>query len=87
MSDLVEGINDSYGPILVEELMNRLRETIAEFDEEISSAFKQLKSKEDDRQKMYNMIKEGNIAKDDKDIESSNLSDWEIKINEIESQK
>ena len=87
MSDLLEGVNDSYGPILVEELMNRLRETISEFNEEISSAFKQLKLKEDDRQKMYDMIKEGNIPIDDKDVSSSNLSDWEIKINEIESQK
>ena len=39
---------------------------------------------------MYDMIKEGSIIenKNDKDVEaSSNLSDWEIKINEIESQK
>ena len=90
MSDLVEGVNESYGPVLVEELITRLRKTIKEFNDEMTSAFNQLKSKEDERQKMYDMIKDGTIAKDknDKAVEdSSDLSDWEIKINEIESQK
>ena len=90
MSDLIEGVNESYGPVLVEELITRLRKTIEEFNNEITSAFDQLKSREDERQKMYDMIKEGSIIenKNDEDVEnSSNLSDWEIKINEIESQK
>ena len=90
MSDLIEGVNESYGPVLVEELITRLRKTIEEFNNEITSAFDQLKSREDERQKMYDMIKEGSMIenKNDKDVEdSSNLSDWEIKINEIESQK
>jgi len=90
MSDLIEGVNESYGPVLVEELITRLRKTIEEFNNEITSAFDQLKSREDERQKMYDMIKEGSIIenKNDKGVEdSSNLSDWEIKINEIESQK
>ena len=90
MSDLIEGVNESYGPVLVEELIMRLRKTIEEFNNEITSAFDQLKSREDERQKMYDMIKEGSIIenKNDKGVEdSSNLSDWEIKINEIESQK
>ena len=44
MSDLVEGVNDSYGPVLLEELISRLRATIEEFNNEISSAFNELKS-------------------------------------------
>tara|TARA_B100001750_G_C15369509_1_gene526528 strand:- start:455 stop:781 length:327 start_codon:yes stop_codon:yes gene_type:complete len=90
MSDLVEGVNESYGPVLLEELIDRLRKTIEEFNNEITSAFDDLKSRENERQKMYDMIKEGTIVKDqnDKDVDSSSdLSDWEIKINEIESQK
>jgi len=90
MSDLIEGVNESYGPVLVEELITRLRKTIEEFNNEITSAFNELKSREDERQKMYDMIKEGSITKDENDKStdnSSDLSDWEIKINEIESQK
>ena len=33
MSKLIEGVNDSYGPLLVEELMGRLRKTIDEFND------------------------------------------------------
>ena len=90
MSDLVEGVNESYGPVLLEELINRLRKTIEEFNNEMTSAFNALKSREDERQKMYSMIKEGAIMKNEDDKtskDSSDLSDWEIKINEIESQK
>ena len=84
MSSLLEGINNSYGPVLVEELMKRLRFTIDEFNEEITSAFKDLKVKEDNRQKMYHMIKEGNIATENSDNVSS---DWEDKIKAIETEK
>ena len=90
MSDLIEGVNESYGPVLVEELIARLRKTIEEFNNQITSAFDQLKLREDERQKMYDMIKEGDLGKDQKNQpkeNSSDLSDWEIKINEIESQK
>lgn len=90
MSDLIEGVNESYGPVLVEELITRLRKTIEEFNNEITSAFNELKSREDERQKMYDMIKEGSISEDGNDKtpeNTSDLSDWEIKINEIESQK
>ena len=90
MSDLVEGVNESYGPVLVEELISRLRKTIEDFNNEITSAFDQLKTRENERQKMYDMIKEGNTletqSSDDKG-NPSDLSDWEVKINEIESQK
>ena len=87
MSKLIEGINDSYGPILVDELMNRLRKTIDEFNEEIIVAFDELKSKETNRQKMYQMIKEGNIPSNSDGQSDSKLTEWEEKIKEVESQK
>ena len=89
MSSLVDGINDTYSPILVEELMNRLRQTIEEFNNELTYAFDELKVKETNRQKMYTMINEGNIPEDNtanRDDKKS-LSKWELKIKEIESQK
>ena len=39
---------------------------------------------------MYDMIKEGNasaVQSEDEKENPSDLSDWEVKINEIESQK
>ena len=87
LSNILESINETYGPILVQELMARLRFTIDEFNEEMVAAFSELKDKEISRQKMYEMIKEGTIPVDDKSDNSSDVSDWENKINEIESPK
>ena len=84
MADLLKGINDSYGPLLVEELTSRIRQTINEFNSEIVAAFDELKNKESNRQKMYSMIKEGNIPLSEQENDEGNL-DWEKKIEEVES--
>tara|TARA_B100002051_G_scaffold34435_1_gene27643 strand:- start:818 stop:1120 length:303 start_codon:yes stop_codon:yes gene_type:complete len=83
-SDLLTGINESYGPILMEELIRRIKFTIEEFNEEMSSVFVQLKDKEDKRQKMYMMIKDGNIPSQ-KESDQDISKDWEKEIDEIES--
>lgn len=83
-SDLLTGINESYGPILMEELIRRIKFTIEEFNEEMSSVFVQLKDKEDKRQKMYMMIKDGNIPSQKENKEDIS-KDWEKEIDEIES--
>ena len=84
MSDLLNGINDSYGPLLFEELTSRIRKTIDEFNSEIIAAFDELKNKETDRQKVYDMIKEGNMPADESEVDE-NDSDWAEKIEEVES--
>ena len=83
-SDLLTGINESYGPILMEELIRRIKFTIEEFNEEMSSVFVELKDKEDKRQKMYMMIKDGNIPSQ-KESNEDISKDWEKEIDEIES--
>ena len=84
MSDLLNGINDSYGPLLFEELTSRIRKTIDEFNSEIIAAFDELKNKETDRQKVYDMIKEGNMPTDESEVDEKD-SDWAEKIEEVES--
>ena len=84
MSDLLNGINDSYGPLLFEELTSRIRKTIDEFNSEIIAAFDELKNKETDRQKVYDMINEGNLPLDESEIDGKD-SDWAEKIEEVES--
>jgi len=84
MSDLLKGINDSYGPLLFEELTSRIRKTIDEFNSEIIAAFDELKNKETNRQKVYDMIKEGNLPSDESEVDEKD-SDWAEKIEEVES--
>ena len=89
LNDLLEKLNETYGPILFEELKNRIMFTIDEFNKEMTDVFSQLKVKENERQKMYNMIKSGNITSaDDSGNKNEELSSsWEKKIEEIESNK
>ena len=46
LDDLLLGINDSYGPILLDELEKRLEKTISDFNGEIEEAFSLLKKKQ-----------------------------------------
>ena len=88
--NLIEGINNAYGPILLDELMKRLRFSINEFNDEIQLAFKDLSSRENNRQKMYNLIKSGDFPGNLNDEDNTNdnkSNDWIDKIDEIESKK
>ena len=83
LKDVLDGINETYSPILIEELINRIKFTITEFNDEMSSVFEELKEKEKKRQKMYMMIKSGNIPTKNTDKDSVS-NEWEKEIDEIE---
>ena len=81
LSDLLSGINDTYGPILLDELLKRIEYTINEFNSEIVNAFSQLKEKDKQRKEFFSDIN----ANDDK--ESDSKTEWEKKLESIESKK
>ena len=76
MSDMLNTINDSYGPIILEELMKRIEYTISEFNEEMESAFELLKQREERRIKAYEKYSEEN------QYDSESQNEWEKKIEE-----
>ena len=53
LDELLAGINESYGPILLKELQKRLEFTINEFNEEINQAFGSLKKRDENRRAKY----------------------------------
>ena len=57
MDDLLEGINDSYGTLLMEELLARLELTVKDFNDEMKVLCDQLVSKEKERQQLMEMLK------------------------------
>ena len=80
LDDLLLNINESYGPILLEELQKRLECTISEFNEEMNEAFGMLKKRNDERKSLYNDYPEQsneNIL--------TNESEWEKKLKEIDN--
>ena len=78
LDNLLEGINDSYGKMLLEELIGRLETTIKDFNDEIVELCSQLSEKEKERQHVIDMMKN----EDDSSGETS--TDWEKKLEEIE---
>ena len=57
LDDLLEGINDSYGTLLMEELLCRLELTVKDFNDEMKVLCDQLVTKEKERQQLLEMLK------------------------------
>ncbi len=93
LDDLLDGINDSYGKILLDELIIRLELTVKDFNEEMKVLVDQLVKKEKERQQILEMMKSSEsvdlseTAADDAaqvDVDVSDLSEWEQKLAKIE---
>ena len=57
LDDLLEGINDSYGTLLMEELLARLELTVKDFNDEMKILCDELVTKEKERQQLMEMLK------------------------------
>ena len=84
LDDLLTGVNESYGPILLEELQKRLEYTIDEFNEEINEAFSMLKKRDNDRKSFF---KETLEEMGSKSLGSEDKTLWEKKIEDIDNKK
>ena len=80
LDNLLEGINDSYGKMLLEELIGRLETTIKDFNDEIVELCSKLSEKEKERQHVIDMMKNEDTNSDNAEA----ATDWEKKLEEIE---
>ncbi len=76
LDDLLIGINDSYGPSLLNELEGRLEKTINQFNDEIDDAFSLLKKKTEDKEAFYASL--------ENDSDKTSKTEWEKKLEEVE---
>ena len=96
LDDLLDGINESYGTLLMEELISRLELTIKDFNEEMKVLCKQLVKKEKERQQLLGMLKSGEampgVEQLDADVDASgfeedheeDIPEWEKKLAKLE---
>ena len=85
LDDLLEGISDTYGTSLMEELINRLELTIKDFNEEMSALCDELVKKEKERQQILDLIKSGDSAVSPvSDIPKESDESEVIKMSELE---
>ena len=93
LDDLLDGINASYGQSLLDELMIRLEATIDDFNKEVDDLMDSLKKSSDEKEKLLQQIKSGEIE-DPKDDNSQSaeskssedkqeLSEWEKRLEGI----
>ena len=77
LTDLMSAINDTYGPVLLQELLKRIERTINDFNEEITDAFDRLKSIDKKRQEAFSKIEfnDENLIEDSK-------TEWEKKLDD-----
>ena len=57
LDDLLEGINESYGTVLMKELLSRLELTVKDFNDEMKNICDKLVKKEKERQQLLEMLK------------------------------
>tara|TARA_Y100000590_G_scaffold424371_1_gene531201 strand:- start:365 stop:643 length:279 start_codon:yes stop_codon:yes gene_type:complete len=90
LDNLLEEVNDSYGDMLLKELVSRLERTIKEFNEEMNSICGILAKKEKERQDVLAMLRsdvkaDKSLKKEKKDTSKEvELNEWEKKLKEIE---
>tara|TARA_B100000700_G_C14734615_1_gene710048 strand:+ start:450 stop:758 length:309 start_codon:yes stop_codon:yes gene_type:complete len=82
VTELVNKVGDQYGEVLLEELFRRLDNTVNDFEDEIKELFASLKKDEDKKQSVIDLMKKGKKVISDK--KGQLISDWEIKLAEIE---
>jgi len=59
LDDLMDGINDSYGTVLMDELISQLERTVSKFNEEVQILMGQLKNNSERREGLLEKIKSG----------------------------
>ena len=85
LESLLQGIHERYGNALTDELIARLENTIADFNEEIDSLMSELKENATLKEKLMEDIKSGKNEKNDEPKEDSaeevkEVSEWEKRL-------
>ena len=93
LDDLLDGINASYGQSLLDELMIRLEATIDDFNKEVDDLMDSLKKSSDEKEKLLQQIKSGDIKdevseekstdSEEPNDEKAELSVWEKRLEGI----
>ena len=94
LDDLLDGINASYGQSLLDELMIRLEATIDDFNKEVDDLMDSLKKSSDEKEKLLQQIKSGEMEKtvdpsssedtnEESTTEKTELSEWEKRLEGI----
>ena len=89
LNDLMDGISDSYGTVLMDELISRLERTVSEFNDEVGSLMGKLKENSKRRDELLENIKSGGVDEAEKlpaeePEPEKEMSAWEKRLEALE---
>ncbi|NQV37016.1 MAG: hypothetical protein HQ509_03310 [Candidatus Marinimicrobia bacterium] len=89
MDDLLDGMNDSYGRELLDELISRLETTISDFNDEVKELTDHLKDNSDKKEKLLHNIltheTKGSVSvEENEDVpKAREASEWEKRLESL----
>lgn len=87
LDDLLQGINESYGTVLMDELISRLEQTVSEFNDEVKDLMEQLRASSEKKEQLLEKIKSEELAEPESVTEEKperELSEWEKKLEALD---
>ena len=84
LSDLINGVDSTYGDMIFDELLKRIDSTIKDFNEEMESVFDELKVNEKKRQSMLVKLSKKK-APEEIEEEDRKKKEWEQKLLDLYS--
>ena len=75
LDNLLSGINNTYGQVLLDELVTRLQRTLDDFNEEVQEIVGDLKESSDRRNQIIHDLMEGKEATQSEDVPASESGD------------
>ena len=87
LDDLLDGINESYGSVLMQELINRLELTIMDFNNEMKVLCEELAKKQEERLYLLEMLQSKNSVSKKSTLTDATNSDDELIISSENSEK
>lgn len=79
LSDLINGVDSTYGNLIFDELLKRIDKTIKDFNSEMEIVFDELKVNEKKRQSMLTKLKKQK-SPDEESQEDKEKKEWEQKL-------
>ncbi len=79
LSDLINGVDSTYGTLIFDELLKRIDKTIKDFNSEMESIFDELKVNEKKRQTMLRKLKSNRTLEEQQEAEKQK-KEWEEKL-------
>ena len=82
LSDLIEGVDSTYGDLIFDELLKRINSTIKDFDDEMAVVFDELKDNEKKRQSVLLKLRKSSSS-DKINEKDQHRKEWEKKLLEL----